>query len=217
MKRPGQASIMFMQSMRTEVCAMKIITLCREYGAGGHSIGRKVAAELGIEIYDRDIIEQSAAALGIDPGQLEAEEEGISRRETFLRAITPISYERKDAMYDAECAVIRDLAKKGPCVFLGRCADAVLQEAGIDCFRVFLYGDEQHRSKRVGELIGSTNPSEIQKALKKTDQARRSYYTHYTGRTWGDHTNFHLCLDTGVLGYDNCVRLICEAVKGMEE
>ena len=87
---------------------MKIITLCREYGAGGHSIGRKVAAELGIEIYDRDIIEQSAAALGIDPGQLEAEEEGISRRETFLRAITPISYERKDAMYDAECAVIRD-------------------------------------------------------------------------------------------------------------
>ncbi len=203
--------------MRTEVCAMKIITLCREYGAGGHSIGRKVAAELGIEIYDRDIIEQSAAALGIDPGQLEAEEEGISRRETFLRAITPISYERKDAMYDAECAVIRDLAKKGPCVFLGRCADAVLQEAGIDCFRVFLYGDERHRSKRVGELIGSTNPSEIQRALKKTDQARRSYYTHYTGKTWGDHTNFHLCLDTGVLGYDNCVKLICEAVKGMEE
>ena len=176
---------------------MKIITLCREYGAGGHSIGRKVASELGIEIYDRDIIEQSAAALGIDPGQLEAEEEGISRRETFLRAITPISYERKDAMYDAECAVIRDLAKKGPCVFLGRCADAVLQEAGIDCFRVFL--------------------SEIQKALRKTDQARRSYYTHYTGRTWGDHTNFHLCLDTGVLGYDNCVKLICEAVRGMEE
>ena len=120
-------------------------------------------------------------------------------------------------MYDAECAVIRDLAKKGPCVFLGRCADAVLQEAGIDCFRVFLYGDERHRSKRVGELIGSTNPSEIQKALKKTDQARRSYYTHYTGKTWGDHTNFHLCLDTGVLGYDNCVRLICEAVRGMEE
>ena len=120
---------------------MKIITLCREYGAGGHSIGRKVAAELGIEIYDRDIIDQSAAALGIDPGQLEAEEEGISRRETFLRAITPISYERKDAMYDAECSVILDLAKKGPCVFLGRCADAVLQEAGIDCLRVFLYGD----------------------------------------------------------------------------
>ncbi len=195
---------------------MKIITLCREYGAGGHSIGCRVAEELGIEIYDRDIIWQSAAALGIEPGQVEAEEEGISRSEAFLRAITPISYERKDALYDAECAVIRDLAAKGPCVFLGRCADVVLQEAGIDCLRVYLYGDDAHRAKRVGELIGSKDPSEIQKAIKKTDQARRSYYTHYTGRTWGDHRNFHLCLDTGVLGYETCVKLICDAVKGME-
>ena len=195
---------------------MKIITLCREYGAGGHSIGRRVAEELGIEIYDKDIIGHSAAALGIDPGQVEAEEEGISRSEAFLRAITPISYERKDALYDTECAVIRDLAAKGPCVFLGRCADAVLQEAGIDCLRVYLYGDDDHRAKRVGELIGSKDPAEIQKAMKKTDQARRSYYTHYTGKTWGDHRNFHLCLDTGALGYETCVKLICDAVKGME-
>ena len=196
---------------------MKIITLCREYGAGGHSIGRRVAAELGIEIYDKDIIHQSAAALGIDPGQLEKEEEGITRTEAFLRVITPMSYDRKDAFYDAECAVIRGLAEKGPCVFLGRCADVVLQEAGIDCLRVFLYADEKHRARRVGELIGSESPAEIQKALKKTDQARRSYYTHYTGRTWGDHANFHLCLDTGVLGYDVCVKLICEAVQEMAE
>ncbi len=194
---------------------MKIITLCREYGAGGHSIGRRVAAELGIEIYDRDIIWQSAAALGIEPGQVEAEEEGISRTEAFLRAITPISYERKDALYDAESAVIRDLAAKGPCVFLGRCADVVLQEAGIDCLRVYLYGDDVHRAKRVGELIGTDNPAEIQKAMRRTDQARRNYYTHYTGRTWGDHRNFHLCLDTGILGYDICVKLICDAVREM--
>ena len=196
---------------------MKIITLCREYGAGGHSIGRRVAEELDIEIYDWDIIRHSAAALGIDPEQLEAEEEGITRSEAFLRAITPISYDRKDALFEAESSVIRSLAEKGPCVFLGRCADAVLQEAGIDCLRVFLYGDDAHRAKRVGELIGKDDPGEIQKAMKKTDQARRSYYAHYTGKTWGDHRNFHLCLDTGVLGYDTCVRLICEAARGMAE
>ena len=58
--------------------------------------------------------------------------------------------------------------------------------------------------------------NEIQKTMKKTDQARRGYYAHYAGRTWGDRRNFHLCLDTGALGYDTCVKLICEAARGME-
>ncbi len=195
---------------------MKIITLCREYGAGGHSIGQRVARELGIEFYDKDIIRRSAEALGIDPAQLAAEEEEISRSEAFLRTITPMSYERKDALYDAESDVILKLAAKGPCLILGRCAEAVLRGAGVPSLDVFLFADEAHRAKRVGELIHSNNSSEIQHVMKKTDQARRSYYTHYTGNAWGDHRNFHLCLDSGSLGYDVCVRIICEAARGKE-
>jgi len=195
---------------------MKIITLSREYGAGGHSIGQRVAAELGIEFYDKDIIRDSAEALGIDPAQLAAEEEEISRTEAFFRTITPISYDRKDALYDAESSVILKLAAKGPCLILGRCADAVLRAAGIPSLDVFLFADESHRARRVGELIHSSNPSEIQRAMHKTDQSRHSYYAHYTGKPWGDHRNFHLSLDSGILGYDACVRIICEAARSAE-
>ena len=196
---------------------MRIITLCREYGAGGHSVGQRVAAELGIEFYDKDIIRGSAEELGIDPALLEAEEEAITKKDAILRSITPISYDQKDAMYGAESGVILKLAAKGPCLILGRCADAVLRAAGIPSLDVFLCADEEHRAARVGELIGNKDEAVIRRTMKKTDQARHAYYHHYTGKTWGDHTNFHLCLDTGVLGYDNCVKLICEAVRGMEE
>ena len=192
---------------------MRIITLCREYGAGGHSVGQRVAAELGIEFYDKDIIRDSAAELGIDPALLEAEEEAITRKDAILRSINPISYDQKDAMYGAESAVILKLAAKGPCLILGRCADAVLRAAGVPSLDVFLFADEAHRSARVGELIGTRDEAVIHRAMKKTDQARHAYYHHYTGKPWGDLRNFHLSLDSGILGYDTCVKLIVQAAR----
>ena len=195
---------------------MRIITLCREYGAGGHSVGQKVAAELGIEFYDKDIIRDSAEELGIDPALLEAEEEAITRKEAILRSISPISYDQKDAMYGAESGVILKLAAKGPCLILGRCADAVLRAAGVPSLDVFLFADEAHRAARVGELIGTRDEAVIHRTMKKTDQARHAYYRHYTGKPWGDLRNFHLALDSGMLGYDTCVKLIVEAARGAE-
>ena len=192
---------------------MKVITLCREYGAGGHTIGKKVAAELGIELYDKDIIAETAKTLGIDPSQLEKEEEVISRTESFIRSITPISYDRKDEIYDIQRSVILEIVRKGPCIILGRCADALLEDAGIDSLDVFLYADEAHRAQRVGELHNTTNASEIARIMKKEDHDRRNYYTHYTGKFWGDRRNFNLMLDVGALGYDTCVKLICEAAR----
>ena len=195
---------------------MRIITLCREYGAGGHSVGQKVAAELGIEFYDKDIIRDSAEEMGIDPALLEAEEEAITRKEAILRSISPISYDQKDAMYGAESDVILKLAAKGPCLILGRCADAVLRAAGVPSLDVFLFADEAHRAARVGELIGTRDEAVIHRTMKKTDQARHAYYRHYTGKPWGDLRNFHLALDSGMLGYDTCVKLIVEAARGAE-
>ena len=195
---------------------MRIITLCREYGAGGHSVGQKVAAELGIEFYDKDIIRDSAEEMGIDPALLEAEEEAITRKEAILRSISPISYDQKDAMYGAESSVILKLAAKGPCLILGRCADAVLRAAGVPSLDGFLFADEAHRAARVGELIGTRDEAVIHRTMKKTDQARHAYYRHYTGKPWGDLRNFHLALDSGMLGYDTCVKLIVEAARGAE-
>ncbi len=194
-----------------------IITISREYGAGGTSIGRRVAKELGIEIYDRDIIRNTVLETGLDEGVIEREEEEISRGDAFLRMITPAAYfDRREAIREIEREVILKFARQGACVLLGRCADIILEEAGIDCFKVFLYGDVLHRAARVGEIIGSTNPSEIQKAMKKTDQARRAFYQQFTGRRWGDCANYNLMLDTGALGYDTSAKLICEAVRSIE-
>ena len=194
-----------------------IITISREYGAGGTSIGRRVAKELGIEIYDRDIIRDTVLQTGLDAGVIEHEEEEISRGDAFLRMITPAAYfDRREAIREIEHEVILSFAKKGSCVLLGRCSDIILEEHGIECYKVFLYADVIHRAARVGEIIGSTNPTEIQKAMRRTDQARRSYYQQFTGRRWGDCANYNLMLDTGALGYDVSAKVICEAVRGLE-
>ena len=191
-----------------------IITVSREYGAGGHSIARRVAQELGIEIYDRDIIRSAVKDTGLDTDIVEHEEEEISRGSAFLRMSAPAAYvDQREAIHEIERKAILMLAAKGPCVLLGRCADAILNEANVDCLNVFIYADELHRAIRVGQLIDSKNPNDIQKLMKRTDAARRNYYQRFTGRHWGDYRNYNLMLDSGLLGYDACVKLICDAAN----
>lgn len=195
---------------------MKVITIGREFGAGGHSIGRKVAEKLGLELYDKDIIAETAKQSGIDPQLVEKMEEDISRTDDFLRSILPVSYDQKEAIHEIEDSVILSLAQKGPCVILGRRANAVLQNAGIDSLDVFIYADEVHRAVRVGEILNTDNVNEIQKTMKKRDFARNNYYNHYTGSNWRDCHNYDLMLDSGSLGYDACVEIICGAAKTTE-
>lgn len=197
---------------------MSIITISREYGAGGHSIARRVAQELGIEIYDRDIIRSAVKDTGLDTSVIEHEEEEISRGSAFLRMIAPAAYvDQREAIHEIERKAILLLASKGPCVILGRCADAILDEANVDALNVFIYADQIHRAARVGELIDSKNPTEIQKTMKRTDAARHSYYQQFSGRRWGDFHNYNLMLDSGLLGYDACVQLICDAARALDK
>ncbi len=194
-----------------------IITISREYGAGGHSIASRVARELGIEVYDKDIIRNTVKDSGLDQGIVEREEEEISRADAFLRMITPAAYvDRREAIHEIERKVILMLASKGPCVIIGRCADVILNEANVDSLNVFIYADVLHRAARVSELIDSKNPGEIQKAMKRHDAARHSYYQQFTGKRWGDFQNYNLALDSGMLGYDTCVKLICEAAQAIK-
>ena len=192
---------------------MKVITLNREYGAGGHSIGTVVAKELGIEIYDRDIIRRTAAEMDLDYAQIEKNEEEISRGESIIRHITPISYEQKDYLYEVQKKVILDFAKSGPCVILGRCGDAILKEAGIPSLDVFLYADDAHRKIWVRQHIGSTNDAEVLKYMRRQERARKAYYEVYTGKQFGDRHNYDLLLDSGKLGYDTCAKLIIALAK----
>ena len=194
-----------------------VITISREYGAGGHSIGQDVAKELGIEFYDRDIIKATVKETGLDMPEVERVEEEISRTGVFLRMIAPAAYvDLQDNIRAVEQRIIVELALKGSCVILGRCADDILEKANIPCLNVFLYASDIHRAARVSELIGSKNPTEIQKKMQKTDHARRTFYEQFTGKQWGNSRNYTLSLDTGVLGYSTCVQLICNAARNAD-
>ena len=195
----------------------KIITISREYGAGGHSIGTQVAKELGIPFYDRDIVRETAKASGFDIELIEREGESESFTDTILKNLftVPGSYynDTREAIYEVQKAIILRLAKQGPCVILGRGADEILRNAGIDSLNVFIHASELHRAVRLQAETGIADATELQKLMAKHDNNRRAYYTHYTGKQWGDSKNYHLTLDSGALGYDLCVKLICEAAK----
>ena len=196
---------------------MKVITLSREYGAGGHSIGRKVAAQLGIPFYDKDIIKEAVKATGFDSDLVEDEGEDISKFESFMTTLGNLSSsyysDSHEKLKMIQEAVIKDFALKGPCVILGRCADNVLLNAGIDCFNVFIYADELHRAKRVAELIGTDDPAAIKRAMMKKDTARHNYYNRFTGKKWGFADNYHLSVDSGFLGFDKCAEIIADIAK----
>ena len=195
---------------------MRVITLSREYGAGGHSIGNKVADKLGIPFYDKDII-RAAEATGFDPDLVEDEGEEMSKLESFMTTLGNLSSNYYSDSHEKlrliQEAVITDFAKKGPCVILGRCADNVLLNAGIECFNVYIYADELHRAKRVAELIGSDDPALIKRAMLKKDTARHNYYNRFTGKKWGFADNYHLSLDSGFLGYEKCADIIVDIAK----
>lgn len=190
-----------------------IITLNREYGAGGHSIGTKVAEELGIELYDKDIIAEVVKKNGVSAEQVAEADEEISRTDTFIRSIVPVSYDMKDSIFETEKSVILDFAKKGPCIILGRCSDLILREAGIDILNVYIYADMECRMKRAAELLGTEDAALIARTIKKHDHNRNSYYSYHSGCHLGEYRNYDLMLNSGLLGYDTCKDIIVKAYK----
>lgn len=196
----------------------KIITISREYGAGGHTIGKQVAAELGVELYDRDIVRETVRASGYDTETVQQEEEEVSKTSALLNSILSNSVyfpNTQDAIHEVQKAVILRYAQKGPCVILGRCADEILRSSGIPCLNVFIHASEIHRAERMKQETGVTDATELQRMITRKDHLRRNYYNHYTGRQWGDSHNYHLTLDSGVLGDELCVQLIVAAARSM--
>ena len=196
----------------------KVITISREYGAGGHTIGKQVAQELGIELYDRDIVRETVQASGYDTETVQQEEEEVSKTSAFLKSILSNSAyypNTQDAIHDVQQAVILRYAQQGPCVILGRCADEILRTSGIPCLNVFIHASEIHRAERMLKETGITDTTELQRLIVRKDHLRRNYYNHYTGKQWGDSHNYHLTLDSGVLGDELCVQMIVAAARSM--
>ena len=195
--------------------AYRIVTISRQFGAGGHTLGHLVAEKLGIPFYDSEIIEQAVADTGFSPAFVREAGEYASTTHSFLFnlalshsvAAGPGEMSNYDKIYIAQAKIIRDLAEKSPCVIVGRCADYILRERN-DVFNVFIHADDAYRAQRVLESYGETPGKSIEERLEEKDKKRSLYYRHYTDREWGDLENSHLILDRGALGIDKCVAII---------
>lgn len=139
----------------------------------------------------------------------------MSVRENILRAVTPASYNPTRELFELQKNVILNLASNGPCVMIGRCANIILRDAGIETLDIFIHADDAHRYLRVSELIKSDRLKDVIKEIRKKDYGRRNYYTSCTGHSWADCRDYHVMLDSGLLGYEACVNLIVAAAQSL--
>ncbi len=187
----------------------RIITISRQFGSGGRTIGKEVAEKLGIPLYDKELIEQIAEESGLAKEYVEEHGESTDAGGWFLGAFARDynGYSNQDKIWFAQCRVIRQLAAEGPCVIVGRCADYILSNEDADLLKVFIHADFDTRAQRIVEVYGESSESP-DKRLREKDKRRAAYYEIYTDQKYGEAMNFDLCLDSGTLGLEKCVELI---------
>lgn len=189
----------------------KIITISREFGAGGRSIGRDVAKRLGIAFYDRDLILKTAQeTTGLTPDEIRRFEEKTHINVGFTQSL--FDYYSKpidERIWEAQRKAIRSIADKESCVIVGRSADYILREFD-HLLRVFVHADKNWRIQHLKTLMEGTD-SEIEAKMNQADKARKNYCHKLTGGVYGDVHNYDLSINTGKLGFDEAIELILKA------
>ena len=200
----------------------KIITISREFGSGGRTIGHNVAERLGIPFYDKELVNQIALESGFAPKFVEEHGEHSPSSSLFSYAFAPQGVpgvmnglSTADFLWNIQCSVILQLAEKGACVIVGRNADYILKDRP-DALHTFIFADMAFRADRIVRLYGESDKSP-EARLNEKDTRRRVNYQHYTGRTWGQSQNYGICLNSGVLGIDQCVDIIVGAVENSKK
>ncbi len=201
----------------------KIITISREYGSGGREVGLTVAKKLGMEFYDKELIEAAAKEIGFPVDMIADREQRLTNSLLYnfaMGTLYGISYPKEpkitelpltEQIYQAQKKAIEEAAKRGSCIFIGRCADYILKSRP-DVLRVFIYADRDIRKRRAIEEYGEIEEY-IDEFMYQTDKRRRIHYENYTNQKWGSRENYDLMLNSGDLGLEKCVELLCEAVK----
>lgn len=187
----------------------RVITISREFGSGGRTIGKKIAEKLGIPCYDSEIIQEMAKETGFAPDYVKEAVEYVP--DSFLSAAFSnrmFGPTNEDILWEHQYRVITELAEKSSCVIVGRCADFILQDKA-DCLKVFIHADMAFRAKRIVEIYGERKQAPEER-LRDKDKRRAAYHRFYTDMKWGYAQNYHLTLDSGVLGIDKCAALIAE-------
>ena len=193
-----------------------IITIDRQYGSGGHIIGKKLAEDLRIPFYDSDILKEAAKESGICEEIFESFDEKPTSSFLYSLVMDPFSLGYNNNSFDmpinykvflAAFDTIKSLAKKGPCVFVGRCADYALSDQNLPFLSVFVKAPLESRMIRAQEVYGIP-AAKCKEVLTKRDKERANYYNYYTSNRWGDAKSYDLCLDSSKYGIHGSVDLI---------
>lgn len=192
----------------------RIITIGREFGAGGGTLGRRLAKELGIEYYDRDIILATAkASVHLTPEQVRQWDERVPKEFGFTQSLFNFySKPLGEELWNAQVHAIRELADKESCVIVGRNADYILKEYD-HCLRVFVHADRSWRLLLMRQEMPDTPWNVLESDMDTADRARRAYCEKMTGRTYGDSRNYDLTLCTSTLGLEKAYQLLKQAAE----
>ena len=187
-----------------------IITISREFGSGGHFIGEEVSKRLGIPFYDKNIIQQIAEKTGFSEDFVKEQSEYAPSKNMFAYAFVGRDHtgsSLSDQVYAAQTQVIRNLAEKGSCIIIGRCADSVLADyPGV--ISIFIHAEWKDR---VARIMGRQNmkEKEAEALIRKMDKQRALYYNFFSDKKWGRPESFDIFVNSSRVGMDGCVGLIC--------
>lgn len=197
--------------------ANKIYTIGREFGSSGKEVGEKLAAKLGIKLYDKELLQQAAKNSGFCEEIFENHDERPTN--SFLYSLVMDTYSvsgyssapfldmpLNHKVFLAQFEAIKKIAEKESCVIVGRCADYALAD-NPECINVFIKADLSTRIKNVSRKLSLTE-NKARDMINKKDKQRASYYNYYSSKKWGDSKSYDLCLDSGKLGTDGCVEMI---------
>ncbi len=188
-----------------------IITINREYGSGGRYVGELLAQRLNIHFYDKNLITMVSDESGLSASYIEEKEQ---QKGSLLSEFNIGYYQNlnnDDTLFLAETKAIKEIAKKGSCVIIGRCADYVLKDEK-QVFRVFLYSDSKSKQNRAIQYYGLTEKT-AKKEIEKINKARERHYEYYTNMKWKDASHYELCLNVDLLGVEKTAELIEQIVK----
>ena len=199
----------------------KIVTISRQYGSGGRYIGENLAKAMGVPCYDEKLIDMVAKESGFAQSFVAEKGERMTGSLLFNIA-SSLSFANnvfstnngvtlQDEIYFTQNRIIKELADKGPCVIVGRCADYILRDRE-DCLKVFLYADEETKENRIQEIYGEAG-LKLKNRVKDMDVRRGLNYKYFTGQDWGKAQNYDLALNRGSLGIEKCAQLIVDAAS----
>ena len=199
-----------------------VINIGRQLGSGGKAVGEAVARRLGIGVYDKQLINLAAEQSGLCPEVFERVDEKESRNlfstlVAYLRSpfvgseYAGSNVLSNDALFKIQSDVIRDLAARESCIFVGRCADYILREHPR-CVNIFVSASREDRIERLVRTRRLT-PEAAEQLMDSTDEKRADYYNYYSNRTWGAAATYHLCIDSSVLGIDGTAAFAEEFIR----